>query len=141
LYKKRGTTLVEVVVSCAIIILLITLGTSITVKANEAFRARSEEEEINRLTYCIMQEIKYNYTMEEVEAKLRDNYLGLKNNKYFFAKLENTPLFNFEEGEDIKIYLINKDNDSITVKVTVNKIYSDGLIERQFEKYWWTDEL
>ncbi len=141
MYKKRGTTLVEVVVSCAIIILLITLGTSITVKANEAFRARSEEEEINRLTYCIMQEIKYNYTMEEVEAKLRDNYLGLKNNKYFFAKLENTPLFNFEEGEDIKIYLINKDNDSITVKVTVNKIYSDGLIERQFEKYWWTDEL
>lgn len=88
-----------------------------------------------------MQEIKYNYTIEEVEAKLKDNYFGLKNNKYFFAKLENTPLFNFEEGDDIKIYLMNKDSDSITVKVAVNKIHSDGSIERQFEKYWWTDEL
>lgn len=141
MHKKSGTTLVEVVVSCAIIILLITVGASIIVKANESFRVRFEEEELNRLTYCIMQEIKYNYTMEEVEAKLKDNYFGLKNNKYFFAKLENTPLFNFEEGDDIKIYLMNKDGDSITVKVAVNKIHSDGLIERQFEKYWWTDEL
>lgn len=141
LHKKRGTTLIEVIVSCAIIILLITIGASITVKVNESFKIRYEEEELNRLTYCIMQEIKYNYTMEEVVEKLKDNYLGLKNDKYFFVELQNKPLFNFEEGEDIKIYLLSKDSNSITVKITVNKIHSDGLIERQFEKYWWNDEL
>lgn len=141
MYKKSGTTLIEVIISIAIITSIITIGASISVKVNESFRLRSEEEELDRLTYCIMQEIKYNYTMEEVTAKLKDNYLGLKNSVDFLEELEYKALFNFEEGDDINIYLVSEEIYYITVKVTVNKVYNEGLMERQFEKYWWTDDL
>lgn len=141
MYKKSGSTLIEVIISIVIIILIITIGASISVKVNESFRLRLEEEELDRLTYCIMQEIKYNYTMEEVMAKLKDNYLGLKNSVDFLEELEYKALFNFEEGDDINIYLVSEEIYYITVKVTVNKVYNEGLMERQFEKYWWTDDL
>lgn len=139
--KKSGTTLIEVIVSIAIIILIITICASISIKTNESFRLRSEEEELSRLTYCIMQEIKYNYTMEEVIEEFKDNYLGLKNNGDFLNELENKSLFSFEEGDDINIYLLNKDDYSMRMKISISRINRAGLIEREFEKYWWIDDL
>lgn len=139
--KKKGVTLIEVVVSISILILVISIWTSLVVKTNKSFKIRQEEEEVNRVTYSIMQEVKYNHTMEEVIDILKDGYLGLKKDENLLSKLQSSSLFNLDEGNDIKIYMINRDNNSVKIRISAARIEKSGFVEREFEKYRWMDEL
>lgn len=139
--KKKGVTLIEVVISISILILVISIWTSLVVKTNRSFKIRQEEEEVNRVTYSIMQEVKYNHTMEEVVDILKDGYLGLKRDENLLSKLQSSSLFNLDKGNDIKIYMIGKENNSVRIKISVDRIEKSGSVEREFEKYRWMDDL
>lgn len=139
--KKHGTTLIEVIVSIAIIIVIITICAKVNIKTNDSFKLRAEYEELNRLNYCIMQEVKYNYTISEVTDALPDNYLELENSEDFLEKLLNKPLFDFPRGDDIKIYIINNDTLKLHLKISVKSSDGEQIVEREFKKYCWMDEL
>lgn len=139
--KKKGVTLIEIVISISILILVISIWTSLVVKTNRSFKIRQEEEEVNRVTYSIMQEVKYNHTMEAVVDILKDGYLGLKRDENLLSKLQSNSLFNLDKGNDIKIYMIGEENNSVRIKISVDRIEKSGCVEREFEKYRWMDDL
>lgn len=139
--KKKGVTLIEVVVTIAIMILIISTFVSGVIRTSKSFRLRVEEEELNRLIYCTMQEIKYNYTIDEVLEKFKDDYIELKNDRDFLVELQENSLFSLEGYGDLKIYLLNKDSNSIKFKISIGYKEREGFVEREFEKFKWMDDL
>ena len=77
--RKKGSIFIETIVGVSII-LSIFLIVSLLIGENikSSFR-REEMEESNRIIYCIMQEIKYNMTLEEILYLTNKDDLKLEN--------------------------------------------------------------
>ena len=85
--RKKGSIFIETIVGVSIILsifLIVSLLISENIKSS--FR-REEMEESNRIIYCIMQEIKYNMTLEEILYLTNTNDLKLENYDEFLLDL------------------------------------------------------
>ena len=131
--KKKGVTLVETVVSLMILMMVITMFVKIVRDYNININTRRIKERLNRLSYCVMNELKYNCTKEEIRLQSSNNKIGLKNYENIFDDLKNRSLLSLGRGNGVEIFFNNNTNDSLKIKVT---IYEEGFIEeREFVKW------
>ena len=138
--KKEGSIFIETIVGVNIILamfLLVALLIGENIKSS--FR-REEIEESNRIIYCIMQEIKYNSTLEEIIDLTNKNSLELQNYDEFLFDLSDLDLEQMPKGNDIIITTTpTEDEDKIKVKIKINLLSKNESLERSFFKYRWMD--
>ncbi|NKF05321.1 type II secretion system protein [Clostridium gasigenes] len=149
--KHKGSMLIEVLVGLMILMIASMMAMTSAIAANKSKIRRNKYEEANRVAYCIMNEIKYNYTYEEVESKMDNQNSAGVNNKYIGFRytdniLENlitTNIFQLERGNDIKIEVINDDSNNKIMKIKIAISLSGGVgevnVEREFNKSWWME--
>ena len=138
--NKRGSIFIETIVGVSII-LSIFLIVSLLIGENIKISYRREEiEESNRIIYCIMQEIKYNMTLEEILSLTNKDDLKLDNYDEFLLDISSVNLGAMPKGNKIIIKTIpTEDENKIEVLIKLNLESKDESLERSFVKYKWMD--
>ncbi len=136
--KKKGSIFIETIVGVSIILLMfLVVALLIGENIKSSFR-REEIEESNRIIYCIMQEIKYNTTLEEILCLTNTDNLELEIYDEFLVDLSDLDLGKMPKGHDIIIKAIpTEDENKIKVEIELNLISKDESLERSFFKYRW----
>ena len=115
-----------------ILMMVITIFVTLVKDYNININTRRIKERLSRLSYCIMNELKYNYTKEEIMLQSSNNKIGLKNYDNILDDLKIRSLLELDRGSGVEISF-NNINDSFKIKVS---IYEDGFIEeREFVKW------
>ena len=138
--RKKGSILIETIVGVNIILsMFLVVALLIGENIKSSFR-REEIEESNRIIYCIMQEIKYNTTLEEILCLTNTDNLELEIYDEFLVDLSDLDLGKMPKGHDIIIKAIpTEDENKIKVEIELNLISKDESLERSFFKYRWMD--
>lgn len=138
--KKAGITIIETVVALMIVTCLIPIATSIIVNSIESFEIRNNEEELERVMFCIMEEIKYNYTIDELESRAIDKTIKLEYKDDFLKQLSTKELLSFPNGESIKILIGDKvSHDSINITIEIKDFNTNEYRKRTFIKSKWME--
>lgn len=131
--KKKGVTLIETIVSLMILMVIITLFVTLVKDYNINLRTRITKEKLSRLSYCIMNELKYNCTKEDIILQSNVNKIELKNYDNILEDLKYKSLFELDRGNGITISFNNNENGRLEIKVS---IYEDSFTEeREFIKW------
>lgn len=138
--KKKGSIFIETIVGVNIILsmfLIVSLLIGENIKSS--FR-RKEIEEANRIIYCIMQEVKYNMTMEEILALTNTSDLKLEVYDDFIFDLSRCDLGAMPKGDEIIIKAIStEDPNKVDIKIEIILDTKDESLDRRFSKYRWMD--
>lgn len=141
--KKQGSILIEVAASIMVLTLTTTFIVGASIQNMQVLKERILLEEVNRDVANLINEFKYNLTKEEIKEMLCYEKIGFKYNKDFSRKLLNSSVKELEEGNDIEITKISEEAFGIRLKVETNikneKI--EAVIEQEFTKSWWMDEV
>ena len=117
--KKKGSIFIETIVGVSIILLMfLVVALLIGENIKSSFR-REEIEESNRIIYCIMQEIKYNTTLEEILCLTNTDNLELEIYDEFLVDLSDLDLGKMPKGHDIIIKAIPTEDEN---KIKVEKL-------------------
>lgn len=131
--KNKGVTLIETIVSLMILMLVMTMFATLVKDYNLNIHERRVKERLSRLSYCIMNELKYNFTKENIMFQSNNNKIELKNYENILEDLKYKSLFGLDRGNGITVLFNNKQDESLEIKIT---IYEDGFIEeREFIKW------
>ena len=138
--RKKGCIFIETIVGVNIILsMFLVVALLIGENIKSSFR-REEIEESNRIIYCIMQEIKYNTTLEEILYLTNTGNLELENYDEFLVDLSSYDLEEMQKGNDIVIKATpTEDKNKIKIEIKLNLISKDESLERSFFKYRWMD--
>lgn len=138
--RKKGSIFIETIVGVNIILsMFLVVALLIGENIKSSFR-RGEIEESNRIIYCIMQEIKYNTTLEEILYLTNTGNLELENYDEFLVDLSSYDLEEMQKGNDIVIKATpTEDKNKIKIEIKLNLISKDESLERSFFKYRWMD--
>lgn len=141
--KKQGSILIEVVASIMILTITTTFIISASIKNMQVLKERILLEEVNRDVCNLINEFKYNLTKEEINEMLKDEKVGYKYSEDFSKKLLNMTVKELEKGNEIEVIKIGEDDAGIRFKVKTNikNEKSEAVIEREFIKSWWMDEV
>ena len=131
--KKKGVTLIETIVSMMILTLIITILVSLVKDYKTSLKARITKENLSRISYCIMNEIKYNYSMESVRLQANNNIINIKNYDGILEELKYRNLFELDYGSGIEILVNNDINNSLKIRLIVSE--SGDIVEREFIKW------
>lgn len=138
--NKKGSVLVEAIISLSILLLAGVLSTNLLKYMQNSFLMREERESANKFAYSIENEIKYNLKIEDILNEL-DNRDCLKYefSEENFRKLLTMPLFSLTKGEgvEIKIKNSNEDNTILLINITIKDNKGDTISEREFTKTNW----
>ena len=138
--RKKGSILIETIVGVNIILsMFLVVALLIGENIKSSFR-REEIEESNRIIYCIMQEIKYNITIEEILYLTNTGDLKLENYDEFLVDLSSYDLEAMPKGDEIVIKAIpTEDENKLKIEIKLNLTSKDESLERSFFKYRWMD--
>ena len=138
--RKKGSILIETIVGVNIILsMFLVVALLIGENIKSSFR-REEIEESNRIIYCIMQEIKYNTTIEEILYLTNTGDLKLENYDEFLVDLSSYDLEAMPKGDEIVIKAIpTEDENKLKIEIKLNLTSKDESLERSFFKYRWMD--
>lgn len=145
--KNRGNTIIEAIVSLAILMIVSMMLMTSIIATNKSQISRDMYEEVDRISYSIMNEVKYNYTYIQLsnEMKKYNNVesIGFRYREDILNKLIKSNLFDLEKGNDIVLKIVSSESDNkiVNMKLTVNISTAGGTIssERNFNKAWWMD--
>ncbi|EHI99725.1 hypothetical protein CDLVIII_3149 [Clostridium sp. DL-VIII] len=143
--KKQGSILIEVIAAAMILMLTTTFMVSTIIQSRNMLKERILQEEVSRTICNLISEFKYNLTKEEIEDMLsrEDDKIGLKYSEDLSRQLVDTDVKDLECGDDIKISRLSENNMGVKLKIEA-KINSDGeevVLEKEFTKSWWMDEV
>ncbi|WP_195987717.1 hypothetical protein [Clostridium sp. D53t1_180928_C8] len=138
--KKKGSIFIETIVGVNIILsMFLIVALLIGENIKSSFR-RKEIEEGNRIIYCIMQEVKYNMTMEDILALTNTSDLRLEVYDDFIFDLSRWDLGEMPKGDEIIIKAIStEDPNKIDIKIELILDTKDDSLDRRFSKYRWMD--
>ena len=141
--KKQGSMLIEAAASIMILTLTTTFIISAGIQNIQVLKERILLEEVNRDVCNLINEFKYNLTKEEIKEMLSNEKIGFKYSENFSRKLLSSSAKELEEGNDIEINKISEDDFGIRLKVQTNikNENIEAVIEREFTKSWWMDEV
>ena len=147
--KKKGNMILESIVALMILMIASMMALTSTVALTKSKVRREYYEELNRVSYCIMNEIKYNYSYDEIKneimgtnvSNVNGEYLGLKYTNNILDNLLTKNLLELERGDNIKIQVISSEREDkiVKMKININVVTGGGTvsIEREFNKSWW----
>ena len=131
--KRKGVTLIETIISLMILTVIIILFTTQVKDYSINLYTRITKEKLSRVSYCIMNELKYNYTKENILEQSNSNKIELKNYDDILEDLKYKDLLELDRGDANIISFIDGDNESLNIKIS---IYEEGFIEeREFIKW------
>lgn len=138
--KKKGSIFIETIVGVNIILsMFLIVALLIGENIKSSFR-RKEIEEANRIIYCIMQEVKYNMTMEDILALTNTSDLKLEVYDDFIFDLSRCDLGAMPKGDEIIIKAIStEDPNKVDIKIEIILETKDESLDRRFSKYRWMD--
>ena len=138
--KKKGSIFIETIVGVNIILsMFLIVALLIGENIKSSFR-RKEIEEANRIIYCIMQEVKYNMTMEDILALTNTSDLKLEVYDDFIFDLSRCDLGVMPKGDEIIIKAIStEDPNKVDIKIEIILDTKDESLDRRFSKYRWMD--
>lgn len=141
--KKQGSILIEVAASIVILTIATTFIVSASIKNMQVLKERILLEEVNRDVCNLINEFKYNLTKEEIKEMLSDGKIGFKYSEDFSKKLLSMSAKELENGNEIEITKIGEDDIGIRFKVQTNikNEKNEAIIEQEFTKSWWMDEV
>lgn len=139
--RKKGSTLVETIVSLAVLLLGVALISNLILNLKSSHGYRKLKEEANRITYAIESELKYNYKKEELEnIFLEVQVIELNFEEDFLEKLLDKELFDFPRGKGVVIGMSSSsDNNIKEFTILIRDIKGVILSERRFYKNNWMD--
>lgn len=141
--REKGSILIEIVVSTMILTLTTTFVISASIQNMQILKERILLEEVNRDISNLINEFKYNLTREEINEILNNEKIGFKYSDDFSKKLLISPVNELEKGNDIQVIKLGEDSLGIKLMVQTNvkneKI--EAVINREFIKSWWMDEI
>lgn len=131
--KRKGVTLIETIISLMILTVIIILFTTQVKDYSINLYTRITKEKLSRVSYCIMNELKYNYTKENILEQSNSNKIELKNYDDILEDLKYKDLLELDRGDGIIISFNDGDNESLNIKISINE---EGFIEeREFIKW------
>ena len=147
---KKGSTLVEVVISLAILLIALTLSTQIFSLSSKSILVRKSKEKANRVSYAIEKEIKYNIKSKDIKDSLVNNKLSLKYEENILERWLTEPLLSLERENIISrrnIIVVEKKEDKSVeesyeiyiFKITIYDSNGGILNEREFIKSYWME--
>ena len=139
---KKGSTLVESIVSLFILFIVVAILNSITLLTIKSIKYRKEKDEVDRVIYAIENEIKYNITFKELDVILVNGEISYKYSENIINTLTSTSLKSLETGNGDRIVIKKeKDNNDESFKIYQYniRIYKRGvvIIERNVIKSYW----
>lgn len=139
--KKKGTTLLETIVSIYILLMGIVLISTLILNLKKSQHYRNLREEASRISYAIESEIKYNYKKSELEDIFSlSTAIELNLEEDFLRKLLYEELFNFPRGRGIIIEMLDSSEENIKeFTILIRDIEGAILSERKFYKNNWMD--
>lgn len=143
--KKRGSVILESLISVVIIMIIGTLALGISISLSNSKRIRDEFGFYERVSYSVENEIKYNIDYKEIirRLNLEKGNISLQLNKNYFDFILNNDLLTLNKGQGIIIKKINDStdileiNDSTEILKLEVSIYSHNnklIISRKFIK-------
>ncbi|SFC96395.1 hypothetical protein [Clostridium uliginosum] len=141
--KKKGSILIEVIASLAMLSLIVTFAVSTHIHNNNVLKERQLSEEVDRAVYNLMNEIKYNFSIDEVKELLRYKEIGLKFDHDFSKQFLYKHVNDFIKGDDIKISLVEEKNSEIIILINtfIKKENYEVNIDKTFSKCWWMENV
>lgn len=141
--KEQGSILIEIVVSTMILAITTTFVISASIQNMQILKERILLEEVNRDISNLINEFKYNLTRDEIKEILNNEKIGFKYSDDFSKKLLTSSVNELEKGNDIEVTKIGEDSLGIKLKVKTNikNEKSEAVINREFIKSWWMDEI
>lgn len=141
---KKGSTIIESVISLSIILITIALSFQIASIAINSIALRKNKEKGNRIAYAIENEIKYNFTISELETIFNNSNLSLKYSDNIIELLSEKSLLLIERGNEIIITKVKDESTEENYKIYVFRIQilnprGGVLTEREFIKSYWMD--
>lgn len=139
--KRKGNILIEIMASLFILSLIMLFGINTYIYSNKILKERKVAEEVDRTIYNLMNEVKYNFTMDEIKTLLSNGDIGFKFDKNISKELLTKKLEDLTKGNDIKISLIKENNYELEMQA-VALVESDNFIinkEKNFSKLWWME--
>jgi hypothetical protein len=90
-----------------------------------------------------MKEFKFNVTKKDILSMLDNGEVGFKYDKDFSNKLIEVPIKELEKGSDIEVSKLQDDKFGLKLKIKaeIKRNDNDVLIEKEFTKSWWMDEV
>lgn len=148
--KKKGSLIIETLVAMMFLIISGSIVLSSVISAEKSLKIRKVKEELSRVSYNIMNEIKYNYTLEEINEILDKGSFKLKYYENFMLDLLKINLIDMEIGDEIEITRVNDNKEdninkdvSFLYKYRVNITVDVGGFEvnenREFYKSFWME--
>lgn len=146
---KKGSTIVESIVSLSIILISVTIAIQISIITSKSIKFREEKEKANRVAYAIENEIKYNFTMNDVKNIFSDSNLNFKYRDDIIEFLSKNSLLLLENGENIIIEKLREETIEgkpieekykiYVLKIKVLNSKRGIIVEREFIKSYWMD--
>lgn len=130
--------MLEAIVSIFIIFIMFSVVVKLVQHNNKILEKREEIEQGHRVVYCIMQEIKYNISFNDVKELYNNELLKYKNYNELLSDLRSSSLNYIDIGEDI-IVDIEEFNDSLNILISLYDDNSNLVVGREFLKYKWMD--
>lgn len=143
--RHKGNVLMESIVSLMILGIALVITMTSIISVNKSNNKRVAYEEINRVCYSIMNEVKYNYSYNQIKDEINrlgsGNCINIKYSNDILEKLSTVELFSLERSNDIRIEVVAVDNINkiVQIKIFVNvRAYGEVIsFERNFDKMEW----
>lgn len=136
--KKAGSTLIETIAATFILLMMFIVVATLISGNIRIFIKRDSLEEGNRVIYCIMQELKYNVSFEELLGDENYRCLGLEMYEGLLSDLKKCNVLELLTGDDITI-MANLNEDIINIEINILDNNGEILASRNFNKYKWME--
>lgn len=139
--RRRGNTLIETIIAVNIILMMFLIVTMLIASNRANYYKRVKIEEGSRIVYCIMQEIKYNISIDEIMGEKEVEYISLKYDEEFLKILTIKSLMSMDSGNDICISINKKSDEEEALEVKIEFYLENDIdiLEKSFIKYKWMD--
>lgn len=133
--KKRGSVILESLISMVIIMIIGTLVLGISISLSNSKRIRDEFDFYERVSYSVENEIKYNIDYEEIITILNsEGNISLQLNKNYFDFILKNDLITLNRGQGILIKKINDSKNILKLEVSIYSHNNKLVISRNFIK-------
>lgn len=143
--RKKGSFLIEAIISLSIVALLLAVLPGVISKAELLSSKRYKLFKAKESLEAVSKELKYNNSYEEIKDKLQTKEIKINYSENFLEKMLEKNIFNMdetlEENNFIKLNIIEEEDTFMKIKIEVNLNINGDIkkIEHVMLKDKWMD--
>lgn len=143
--RKKGSFLIEAIISLSIVALLLAVLPGVISKAELLSSKRYKLFKAKESLEAVSKELKYNNSYEEIKDKLQTKEIKINYSENFSEKMLEKNIFNMdetlEENNFIKLNIIEEEDTFMKIKIEINLNINGDIkkIEHVMLKDKWMD--